>query len=159
MITQDTLKHYVASSSSGVTEVKLLSRINTRTGIAKVFVIEAGLLDVPNNTVVSEFQLIHGVLKFFQKDFEVRFNTVESDKFFSSPEVQETLISRAETKHNSVCISGEDIDGVHRQYTFEYIGWALKRKWVAVTVHLTDDERKQWVIDNPEPVNKFKENT
>lgn len=157
MITQDTLKHYVASSSSGVTEVKLLSRINPRTGIAKVLVIEAGLLDVPDNTVVSGFQLIHGVLKFVQKDFEVNFNTVESDEFFSNPEVQDILISRAEAKHNSVCISGEDIDGVHQQYTSEYLKWNLKRKWVSVTIHLTDDEREQWVIDNPEPINRFKE--
>ena len=158
MITQDTLKHYVARSASGVTEVKLLSRINTRTGIAKVLVIEAGLLDVPNNTVVSEFQLIHGVLKFFQKDFEVSLNTVESDKFFSNPEVQETLTSRAKTKHNSVCISGEDIDGVYCKYNSDYLRWNLLRKWSEVAVCLSEDERKQWVIDNPEPVNKFKEN-
>lgn len=69
MITQDSLKYYVAHSASGITEVKLLSTINTRTGKAKVLVVESGVLSVPNNTVVSDFQFLHGVLKFVQKDF------------------------------------------------------------------------------------------
>lgn len=74
MITQDTLKHYISRTASGVTEVKLLSRINPRTGKAKVQVIEAGLLEIPNSTVVLDFQLIHGILKFVQKDNEVILN-------------------------------------------------------------------------------------
>ena len=81
-----------------------------------------------------------------------------SDEFFQDTEVQETLISRAETKHNSVCISGEDIDGVYCKYNSDYLRWNLLRKWSEVAVCLSEDERKQWVIDNPEPVNKFKEN-
>ncbi|AUR93519.1 hypothetical protein NVP1187O_206 [Vibrio phage 1.187.O._10N.286.49.F1] len=79
------------------------------------------------------------------------------DEFFQDNEVQETLISRAKTKHNSVCISGEDVGGVYCRYSSEYLGWNLLRKWSEVAVCLSDDERKQWVIDNPEPVNKFKE--
>jgi hypothetical protein len=80
-----------------------------------------------------------------------------SDKFFQDEEVKDVLTSRAKTKHNSVCISGEDVDGVHYRYASEYMDWNLHAKWVKVTIHLTDDEREQWFIDNPAPENKFKE--
>lgn len=73
MITQDT-KHYVSRTASGITEVKLLSRINNRTGKARVLIIEAGVLEVSNNTVIPDFQLIYGILKFVQKDYEVILN-------------------------------------------------------------------------------------
>lgn len=88
MITQDTLKHYIARSASGTTEVKLLSKLNTRTGKAKVLIIEAGVLSAPNHTVVDNFQLLHGVLKFVQKDNEVLFNSEQSDTFFDKQEVK-----------------------------------------------------------------------
>ena len=81
-----------------------------------------------------------------------------SDEFFQDPEVQETLISRAETEHNPVCLSGENIDGMYRRYSSEYLRWNLLRKWAEVAVCLSEEERRQWFIDNPEPVNKFKEN-
>lgn len=80
-----------------------------------------------------------------------------SDEFFQDEEVKSVLTSRAKTKHNSVCISGEDVDGIHYQYSSEYLRYNLKSKWVEVTIHLTDDERRQWFIDNPPPENKFKE--
>ena len=69
MITQESLKYYIAYSASGITEVKLLSSINSRKGTAKVLVISAGVLSVPDNTVVSDFQLLNGVLTFAEKDF------------------------------------------------------------------------------------------
>lgn len=70
--------------------------------------------------------------------------------------VEDILIQRSESVGNSVCVSGEDIDGVHYQYTSEYLRYNLKSKWVKVTVHLTDEERKQWFIDNKPPENKFR---
>lgn len=74
MITQDTLNHYISRTASGTTEVKLLSRINLRTGKAKVLIIESGVLEVSNNIVIPDFQLIHGILKFVQKDNEAILN-------------------------------------------------------------------------------------
>ncbi|CAH9013212.1 conserved hypothetical protein [Vibrio phage 249E41-1] len=82
--------------------------------------------------------------------------TKQSDKFFQDPEVKEVLTSRAKTKSSSVCVSGEDIGGTHYQYSSEYLHWNMKRMWVKVTVHLDDEQRKQWFIDNPPPENKFK---
>ena len=157
MITQDTQKYYIARSASGITEVKLLSKLNNRTGKAKVLIIKSGVLSVPNNTVVDNFQLIHGVLKFVQKDNEVLFNSKQSDTFFQKQEVKDVLLSRGKSKDKSVCVSGEDIDGVHHRYTSEYLRWNLEAMWAKVAHCLSDGERKQWFIDNPAPENKFKE--
>lgn len=81
----------------------------------------------------------------------------ESDKFFDKQEVKDILLSRCKTPHKATCVSGEDVNGVHYRYTSEYMDWNLHAKWVKVTIHLTDDERKQWFIDNSPPENKFKE--
>ncbi len=80
-----------------------------------------------------------------------------SDEFFQDEEVKQVLTSRAESKENVVCISGEDIDGVHYKYSSEYLRWNLKSMWVKKTVNLTEDERKQWFIDNPRPVKSFRD--
>lgn len=159
MITQDSLKYYIARSASGVTEVKLLSKLNPRTGKAKVLVVKAGALSVPNNTVIEDFQLVHGVLKFVEKDFEVRFSSEQSDKFFDNQEVKDVLLSRGKSKANATCVSGEDIDGVHHRYTSEYVHWNVMTMWAKVAHCLSDEERRQWFTDNPEPANKFREET
>lgn len=75
MITQDSLKYYIARSGvNPPTVVYLLSRINSANGKADVRIIENGLLEAPNGSVIKGFQLVHGILKFVKKDFEVRFN-------------------------------------------------------------------------------------
>ena len=159
MITQDSLKHYVEHTASGITEIKLLSKINNYTGKVKVLVVKSGVLEVKDNTVVEDFQFLHGVLKFTQKDeyisnFE---ESKESDEFFKKQEVKDLLISRGKNKDKSICVSGEDIDGVHYRYTYEYGEWNMMAIWAKVTIHLSDEERKQWFVDNPPPDNKFKE--
>ena len=80
-----------------------------------------------------------------------------SEEFFQDEEVKQVLTSRAEFKESAICISGEDIDGVHYKYSSEYLRWNLKAMWVKKTVNLTEDERKQWFIDNPRPVKSFRD--
>ncbi len=161
MITQESLKHYVEHTASGITEIKLLSKINNYTGRVKVLVVKSGVLEVKDNTVVEDFQFLNGVLKFTQKDeyisnFE---ESKESDEFFKKQEVKDLLLSRGKNKNKdkSICVSGEDIDGVHYRYTYEYGEWNIMAMWVNVTHSLSNEDRKQWFIDNPSPENKFKE--
>lgn len=80
------------------------------------------------------------------------------DQFFQNEEVQDVLISRAQQigdPSQLICISGEDVDGVHMRYTTEYFRWKFKARWIEVAVCKTEEQRKQWFIDNPEPEVKF----
>ncbi|CAM0108097.1 hypothetical protein VPH166E361_0080 [Vibrio phage 166E36-1] len=71
--------------------------------------------------------------------------------------MKDVLLSRGKSKDKSVCVSGEDIDGIHYRYTSEYMYWNFMQLCTKVSIHLTEEERKQWFIDNPPPENKFKE--
>lgn len=81
--------------------------------------------------------------------------TNQSDEFFQNQEVKDVLLSRSKSKDKSVCVSGEDIDGVHYKYTSEYMRWNLRAMHVKVAHCLSEEERKQWFADNPPPENKF----
>ena len=78
------------------------------------------------------------------------------DEFFQSEEGKEVLTSRAKDKHNSVCISGEDVDGVHKKYSSEYLKWNMMYMLSRVSIHMTDEQRNEWVKNNPPPKEKFR---
>ncbi len=88
------------------------------------------------------------------KGLDLRGST--SDEFFQQESVVSELTSRAKTKHNSTCTSGEVVDGVMKAYTKEYRRWKFKSLWATGAVCLDDTQRKQWLIDNPAPEIKFK---
>lgn len=67
----------------------------------------------------------------------------------------EVILVRGKDKTNSVCVSGEEVGGVYKKYTSEYMKWNLKAMWVKVAVSLSDEERTQWFEDNPPPEDKF----
>lgn len=69
----------------------------------------------------------------------------------------EVLLSRAKSSSNSVCVGGEEVDGVYKKYTSEYLRWNLQAMWTKVTIHMTDKEREDWFINNPPPEDKFEE--
>ncbi|BAV80977.1 hypothetical protein [Vibrio phage RYC] len=75
---------------------------------------------------------------------------------FDALDKEEELERRVVTSENSVCISGEIVNGVHRQYSSEYLDWNLKAMWAKIATCLSEEERKQWFIDNKPPENKFK---
>lgn len=81
-----------------------------------------------------------------------------SDNFFQDEGVQEVLFERAKSPENSVWVGGETIDGVHKRYSSEYRRWNFWKIINEVSVHVSEEQYKQWFIDNPPPANKFEEN-
>ena len=68
----------------------------------------------------------------------------------------DVLLSRAENTKGSVCVSGEDVDGVHRKYSSEYLKWHLMYLHTKVAHCYTEEQRLQWFIENPAPTNKYR---
>ena len=71
----------------------------------------------------------------------------------------EILLPRAKDTSRKVCVSGEDVDGVHRKYSSEYISWNLHCMLFRVRIEKglnTQQEFDSWLIDNPEPNVKFR---
>lgn len=71
---------------------------------------------------------------------------------------EKELLSRAISANdidNSVCINGEEVDGVFYQYTREYMKWKLLRDLFYSRDH-TEEDVYEWESDNPEPTNKYR---
>lgn len=69
--TQDSLMYFISRQGGCVTEVKALHHPN-RNGVTTVKVIKSGILLAKEGEIVKNFNLINGVVRFIEKDFEVR---------------------------------------------------------------------------------------
>jgi hypothetical protein len=72
-------------------------------------------------------------------------------------DVASILLARGNSPEKNICISGEDVNGVHCRYSREYMRWNLHSLAASVSVHLSDTQREAWFVSNPAPLNKFKE--
>ena len=82
--------------------------------------------------------------------------TKEQEEYKQS--CDDILISRAKDTSVRVCVSGEDVDGVHMKYSREYLGWNLHCMLFRIRVEKglnTQQEFDSWLITNPEPKVKF----
>tara|TARA_Y100001960_G_scaffold119032_1_gene127461 strand:- start:3267 stop:3503 length:237 start_codon:yes stop_codon:yes gene_type:complete len=70
--------------------------------------------------------------------------------FFENEEVKKVLLDRAKTsdKECGACFTIGDENG---RFTKEYRRWKMWKVFVAASAKKTDEEKAQWLIDNPEP--------
>jgi hypothetical protein len=69
-IDQDTLDYYISRSGGDTTEIKLIGDININ-GRGDILVVKSGLLLAKEGEVIKDFSLVHGVLRFVKRDYEV----------------------------------------------------------------------------------------